>query len=38
MVKSLDDIPYGEMLKWGETARFLINTKQKHGKSRRVKN
>ena len=28
MVKSLDKIPYGEMPKWGSTARFLINTKQ----------
>ena len=45
MVKSLDEIPYGEMPKWGQTARFLINTKQKLGlgvksknvKSRRVK-
>ena len=46
MVKSLDDIPYGEIPKWGQTARFLINTKQKLGlgvkkpknvKSRRVK-
>ena len=31
MVKSLDNIPYGEMPKWGSTARFLINTKQKLG-------
>ena len=31
MVKSLDSIPYGEMPKWGQTARFLINTKQKLG-------
>ena len=31
MVKSLDDLPYGEMPKWGSTARFLINTKQKLG-------
>ena len=31
MVKSLDNIPYGEMPKWGRTARFLINTKQKLG-------
>ena len=31
MVKSLDEIPYGEMPKWGQTARFLINTKQKLG-------
>ena len=42
MVKSLDEIPYAEMPKWGQTTRFLINTKQKlgHGaknvKSRRV--
>ena len=47
MVKSLDEIPYGQMPKWGQTARFVINTKQKLGlgvknpknvKSRRVKN
>ena len=31
MVKSLDKIPYGTMPKWGSTARFLINTKQKMG-------
>ena len=31
MVKSLDKIPYSEMPKWGSTARFLINTKQKLG-------
>ena len=31
MVQSLDQIPYGEMPKWGTTARFLINTKKKHG-------
>ena len=31
MVNSLDAIPYGEMPKWGSTARFLINTKQKLG-------
>ena len=31
MVKSLDMIPYGQMPKWGQTARFLINTKQKLG-------
>ena len=45
MIKSLDEIPYGQMPKWGQTARFLINTKQKLGmgvksknvKSRRVK-
>ena len=29
MVESLDQIPYGEMPKWGQTARFLINTKKK---------
>ena len=45
MVKSLDEIPYGEMPKWGKTARFLIDKKQKlgldvsiNGKSRRVGN
>ena len=45
MVKSLDGIPYGEMPKWGKTARFLIGKKQKLGldvsinvKSRRVGN
>ena len=45
MVQSLHQIPYGEMPKWGQTARFFINTKQKLGlgvkpknvKSRRVK-
>ena len=45
MVKSLDMIPYGEMQKLGQTARFLIDKKQKLGlgvksknvKSRRVK-
>ena len=31
MVKSLDLIPYGKIPKWGETARFLIITKQKLG-------
>ena len=31
MVESLDQIPYGEMPKWGSTARFLINTKKKLG-------
>ena len=31
MVKQLDEIPYGEMPKWGQFARFLINTKQKLG-------
>ena len=48
MFKSLDEIPYGQMPKWGQTTRFLINKKQKlglgvkqrktkNGKSRRVK-
>lgn len=31
MVKSLDEIPYGEMPKWGQTARFIMNAKQKLG-------
>ena len=31
VVKSLDEIPYGTMPKWGQTARFIINTKQKLG-------
>ena len=31
MVESLDQIPYGEMPKWGSTARLLINTKKKLG-------
>ena len=30
-VKSPDEIPYGEMPKWGKTARFLIDKKQKLG-------
>ena len=41
MVKSLDMIPYGQMPKWGQTARFPINTKQKLGlgvKQRKTKN
>ena len=37
MVQSLDSIPYGEMPKWGSTARFLINTKQKLGLQKNVK-
>ena len=45
MVKSLDQIPFGQMPKWGQAARFIISTKQKlgmgvqlkNGKSRRVK-
>lgn len=24
MIKSLDEIPYGEMPKWGQTARFFL--------------
>ena len=31
MVKSLDEIPYRQMSMWGQTAQFLINTKQKIG-------
>ena len=31
MVEELDKIPYGQMPKWGQTARFLINTKKKIG-------
>ena len=38
MVQSLDEIPYGEMPKWGQTARFLINTKQKLGLGVKPKN
>ena len=38
MMKSLDQIPYGEMPKWGSTARFLINTKQKLGLGLNSKN
>ena len=38
MIKSLDKIPYGEMPKWGSTARFLINTKQKYGLGMNSKN
>ena len=38
MVQSLDEIPYGEMPKWGSTARFLINTKQKLGLGLQTKN
>jgi len=49
MVKSLDEMPYGKMPKWGQTARFLIDAKRrlglglsnqrktKNGKGRRVK-
>ena len=38
MVQSLDEIPYGEMPKWGSTARFLINTKKKLGLGLQTKN
>ena len=38
MVKSLDEIPYGEMPKWGQTGRFLINAKQKLGLGVKPKN
>ena len=38
MIKSLDKVPYGEMPKWGQTARFLINTKQKYGLGMNSKN
>ena len=38
MIKSLDQIPYGEMPKWRSTARFLINTKQKLGLGMNSKN
>jgi len=31
MVKSFDEIPYGEMPKWESTARFLIDKKQTLG-------
>ena len=31
MVDSLDNILYGEMPKWGQTARFLINNKRRLG-------
>ena len=31
MVNDLDKIPYGEMPKWGQTARFIINAKKKLG-------
>ena len=38
MVQSLDAMPHGEMPKWGSTARFLINTKQKLGLGLPAKN
>ena len=31
MVSELDKISYGDMPKWGQAARFVINTKQKLG-------
>ena len=31
MLKSLDEIPHGEMPKRGQTARFLTDKKQKLG-------
>ena len=45
MMKAIDDLPYKNVPKWGQTARFLINAKHKLGmrvksinmKSRRVK-
>ena len=38
MVKSLDSIPYGEIPKWGMTARKLIDLKQKLGLGMNPKN
>ena len=38
IVESLEQIPYGEMPKWGSTARFLINTKKKLGLGLQAKN
>ena len=38
MVSALDSIPYGEMPKWGQTARFLINAKKKLGLGAKQKN
>ena len=38
MVSALDSIPYGEMPKWGQTARFLINAKKKLGLGMKQKN
>ena len=38
MVNDLDNIPYGEMPKWGQTARFLINAKKKLGLGVKQKN
>ena len=38
IVSALDSIPYGEMPKWGQTARFLINAKKKLGLGVKQKN
>ena len=38
MVRALDSIPYGEMPKLGQTARFLINAKEKLGLGIKPKN
>ena len=38
MVSDLDRIPYDEMPKWGQTARFLINAKKKLGFGVKQKN
>ena len=38
MIKRLNKISYGEMPKWGKTARFLINTKEKLGLGLQTKN
>ena len=38
MIQLLGQIPYGEMSEWGQTARFLINTKQKLGLGVKSKN
>lgn len=37
-VESLDNIPQGKMPKWGQTARFVINTKEKLGLGLQAKN
>ena len=38
MVSALDKIPYGQMPKWGQTARFLIHAKKKLGLGIKPKN
>ena len=38
MVASLDSIPYGKMLKWGMTARKVMDLKQKLGLGMNPKN